>query len=275
MLIAFLAYIAGYCALVAWFKWVDVYHAHFATAGPLLLAHNAFRVLFIFYLFWIVYAVGALALRLCDRQGSMAIATLDQLALRFFAGAGVWHVVLLALGYLRLYTVPVAIVVTVPVVALSFADLRATAHTLRQWSTSRHGIGIAAVVAAALVILIAALLLMVKGLYPDGGHDYFQHYFYFYQTVIDRGGVWPNEVWYQYYYSKGAGLYFLAMLLTDPMAPQLVTSCFMAAAALVVYLSCRRVAPGTAWPWVGVVTFLAAFIYTPIWGHSNGGRPWA
>jgi hypothetical protein len=141
--------------------------------------------------------------------------------------------------------------------------MHAVAQTLRQTLDLRRHPGIPAILGSALFIVVAGALLLVKGLYPDGGHDYFQHYFYFYQKVIDSGGIWPNEVWYQYYYSKGAGLYFLATLLTDPMAPQLVTSCFIAAAALVVFLWCRRVAPGTAWPCVGVVTFLAAFIYTP------------
>src|SRR5215211_760471 len=109
VLISFLAYVAGYCALVAWFKWVDVYHAHFAAAGPLVLTYNAFRVLFIFYLFWIVHAAGALLLRAVAGNTGKSVSPLEHLALSFFAGAGVWHVALLALGYLNLYTVPVAV----------------------------------------------------------------------------------------------------------------------------------------------------------------------
>jgi hypothetical protein len=264
---AFVAYVSGYLAIIAWFKWVDVYHAHFATAGPLVLAHNVFRVAFIFYLFWIVCAVGMLMLRLLAGRTQNGFIALDDLALSFFAGAGVWHIVLLGLGYLNLYTVPVAVGLTLPAVILSFRQMHAAAQRLRQRLDLRQYPGIPAILGSALVILVAGALLLVKGLYPDGGHDYFQHYFYFYQKVIDSGGIWPNEVWYQYYYSKGAGLYFLATLLTDPMAPQLVTSCFMAAAALIIFLWCRRVAAGTAWSWVAVVTFLAAFIYTPIWGQ--------
>jgi hypothetical protein len=91
---AFAAYVGGYLAIIGWFKWVDVYHAHFATAGPLVLAHNVFRVAFIFYLFWIVCAVGALTLRLLADREPKKVATLDHLALSFFAGAGVWHTVL-------------------------------------------------------------------------------------------------------------------------------------------------------------------------------------
>ena len=56
----FLIYMGGYAALLAWFKLVDVYHAHFASKGLIVVAYNVFRVLFIFYLFWIVYAAGAI-----------------------------------------------------------------------------------------------------------------------------------------------------------------------------------------------------------------------
>src|SRR5690349_24695535 len=108
----FLVFVGGYAALLTWFKLVDVYHAHFATSGLIVVAHNAFRVLFIFYLFWIVYAAGALALRQIGKFSELR--TIERLVLGFFAGAGLWHVALLALGYLSLYTVPVAIAITLP-----------------------------------------------------------------------------------------------------------------------------------------------------------------
>jgi len=37
---------------------------------------------------------------------------------------------------------------------------------------------------------------------------------------------WPNDVWYEYFTSKGFGLVFLSMLLTDDLASQTVTFCF-------------------------------------------------
>src|SRR5262245_66590758 len=53
------AFVGGYLLLIAWFKTTDVYHLQFATAGPRVVAYNALRVLFAFYLFWIVYGAGA------------------------------------------------------------------------------------------------------------------------------------------------------------------------------------------------------------------------
>src|SRR5256885_6967082 len=81
----FLLFFGGYAALIAWFKYVDVYHTHFSSTGVLVLLNNVFRVLFIFYLFWIVQAVGAAFLRRFGECNPNTIGTLDYLALTFFA----------------------------------------------------------------------------------------------------------------------------------------------------------------------------------------------
>jgi hypothetical protein len=116
---------------------------------------------------------------------------------------------------------------------------------------------------AGLIAAELAALLVVKGLYPDGGHDYYTHYFYYFEAVIENHGLWPNNVWYHYYYDKGAGLYFLGILLTDPLAPQLVTFTFFTAAASALYLTLRKTAPGTLWALIGLIQFISIYIYTP------------
>ena len=40
IVIHFLLYVGGYAALIGWFKYVDVYHAHFDDTGILILLHN-------------------------------------------------------------------------------------------------------------------------------------------------------------------------------------------------------------------------------------------
>ena len=260
-LIGFLAYVAGYLALVAWFKFVDVYHAHFATTGALVAVHNLCRVLFIFYLFWIVHAVGALALRAFGRAADHGIGTLEHLALAFFTGAGIWHVGLFGIGYLGLYTVPVALALTVPAIALSYWNLRAAVSEAR--AVLRRGITTSSFIWAAILMLVGTALLIVKGLYPSSGHDYVTHYFHYYSAVIDNGNIWPNEVWYHYYYLKGAGLVFLGMLLTDPLAPQPVTFCFFSAMLLVLHLVLRRIGASTTWSYGVPLALLALYIRTP------------
>ena len=63
-------------------------------------------------------------------------------------------------------------------------------------------------------------MLLRRGLFPGGSGDYYTHYFYYYLEVLKNHGLAPNDVWYHYYYSKGSGLVFLGMLLTDPEAPR-------------------------------------------------------
>ena len=265
-IVGFCIYVAGYAAVLAWFKWIDVYHAHFEATGPLVLVYNIARAIFIFYLFGIISIAGSLALRVAVGRPK-GLDGLEHYVLSFFTGAGIWHVAMLALGYLNLYTVPAAISVTLPFVALSWPVIILPLKTFRWRAVVGPGVSFRVTLSAALVVVFSFLLLMTKGLYPGGGHDYFTHYFQYYRSVIDSGGIWPNEVWYHYYYSKGAGLFFLSMLLTDPLAPQLVTYCFMAAAAAALYLIVRVGASDPAWPWTAAALFLAAFINTPLWGE--------
>src|SRR5947208_1797381 len=83
VLLRFLLFLGGYAALIAWFMYVDVYHTHFSDAGVVILLHHLYRVLFVFYLFWIVQAVGAVFLRVFGKVDPCALGTLDYLALTF------------------------------------------------------------------------------------------------------------------------------------------------------------------------------------------------
>ena len=172
----FLIYMGGYAAMLAWFKLADVYHSYFAAKGLIVVSYNVFRVLFIFYLFWIVYAAGALALRRLGKFSELQI--IERLVLGFFAGAGLWHVALLALGYLNLYTFPVAIVITVPAAIYAYPDVRDRPRRDFAAIFSRYGRPIGTIASwRAASPSPPALLLIIKGLYPGGGHDYYTHYF--------------------------------------------------------------------------------------------------
>jgi hypothetical protein len=266
-MLGFVLYFGGFVALIAWFKYVDVYHSHFSDAGVLVLLNNLFRVLFIFYLFWIVQTVGAILLRSLGDLQPDTVGTLDYLALTFFAGTGPWHVVLLAVGYANLLNAGVMVGLTVPVVALSFRELRLVTPGLRTLIRRLHGGSRLLKSLCTLLLLMWCALLLVKGLYPGGGQNYYNHYFPAYQAFLEHGSIWPNEVWQLYFYVKGDGLFFLGMLLTDPLTQQLVVFCFLSAAGLATFLFIRRVAPDTHWPIVGVLLFFAVYIYTPSGGE--------
>jgi hypothetical protein len=201
------------------------------------------------------------------------IAAVERVALGFFSGAALWTLVMMPLGYLGLYTRTTAVLITAPLVAASAPHFLQTAQgAFEALRRLRLGDGLH-VIAATVTLAAAASLLIVKGLYPAGGHDYFTHYFYYFVAVLDHHNIWPNEVWYHYYYSKSMGLFFLSMLLTDPLAPSLATFCFVIAAAIALFALMDRLNPGTLWPWTATILYLVFYVYTPGTGIylTNGG----
>ena len=78
-----------------------------------------------------------------------------------------------------------------------------------------------------LIILMLSLLIVIitKSLVPGGEHDYYTHYFPYYLETLKQGNLAPNNVWYHFDNSKGASLVFYGILLSDPLAPSLVSLC--------------------------------------------------
>jgi hypothetical protein len=270
-------FVGGFVVAVAFFSLVDVYDNHFFQSSYAAI-YNAFRLIFAAYFFWLVYVVGHRTLYFVagDRLAGMRLH--ERLALGFFVGAAVLTIVMLVLGYLSLYWRVVAMAIAIPIVATSYQHFALTAHEAKS-SIMQHfqdGSWVDRTLLAVMVIAAVfsgATLLLVKGLYPQGGHDYYQHYSHFYAAVIDNHSIWPNLFWYQYYLSKGMGVTFLGMLLTDALAPSLVAYCFAVATALTLYSLVRGFCSHTLWPWLAVVLYLALNVHTLGTGDytANGG----
>lgn len=259
-------FVGGFVLTIGFFNVVDVYDRHFFESSYSAI-YNAIRVVFAAYFFWLVYVVGRLALSFVATDTFGGLRLHERLALGFFVGAAALTVVMLVLGYLYLYWRVVAWLIAIPIIAASYRHFAATVNEARS-SIAQHlrdSSGIdrtLSMVMAVAAVLAGAALLLVKGLYPQGGHDYYQHYSHFYAAVIDNHGIWPNLFWYQYYLSKGMGVTFLGMLLTDPLAPSLVTYCFVVATALALYAVVRDFGPRTLWPWLAVILYLALNVHT-------------
>jgi len=269
----------AYGLLLAFFQRTDFYHAHFFDHGAIVQAYQAARLVFILFLGWLIYAVGAGAMMLaCGAKVFLSLPPVDRYPLSFVFGAGIWHVVLFATGLLGLDTAPVMLVLTLGVMLLSvphlavclreLQSLMADARVRSTWGGLLKGTVMLATAGA------FGLFLLVKSLYPGGGHDYFNHYFQFYMRVVETGSILPNDVWYHFFYSKGAGLYFMAMLLTDPLAPALVTTAFIACGAAIVFALLGRSAKGTLLPWFAVALYFGLLIYTPGPGQNRSGGGW-
>jgi hypothetical protein len=259
---------SGYAYLLAWFDRVDFYHHDFFVHGRAVVIYQIARLIFIPYFAWTIYAVGALAnLFMFGRVAAADLTSWERYPLFFIAGAGISHVTMFAVGLAGFDTKPVAVALSLGVMSFSVPHL---AESIRQFaaglSPARMRFDVSFLLTASLglgIIAVAAIFLLIKGLYPGGGHDYYNHYFQFYKRVIETGSILPNDVWYQFYYSKGAGLYFLAMLLTDPLAPQLVTTGFIGCGAVIVYALLRTATRSTPLSLIGVLLYVGVFIYTP------------
>ena len=262
-------FLAGFGLLLLYFYIFDIYDTEFFEPHVTLF-YNLSRTLFCVYLFGMICAPGFIVLSAIGGWQALAdLGPLPRLTVSFFCGAAVWHGVLLILGFLNLYRYPVFVGLSLPAVALAFVYLRESiGETYRCAGLALRSGSTAAVwitrLLAGLILITAFLLLVVKGLFPNGGHDYYNHYHSYYEEVIRNHGIQPNNVWYHFYYSKGMGLFFLASVLTDPLAPALVTYCFAVATAMALFLLIDRTMPkATFWPLTAVVAYFAFYIYTP------------
>ena len=270
------ALICGFIGVVAWFGGVDFYHRHFFDTGPIVAADNLVRMVFVIIFSWLIYAPGAAAAALIMSADERAALTPPERAvLGFGIGVGIWHVVMLILGLLGLYDRAAIVGLCLVVVVASSRQFANTA--IAQWRTLvigfaelRQGRATPEQIGVTLIVVAAVWLLLLRGLFPGGGGDYYTHYFYYYLEVLKNHGLAPNDVWYHYYYSKGSGLAFLGMLLSDPEAPALTTyPCVVFAAVAIATLAARMV-HNSLWPAAGAVIYL--FYYLVSFSADGGGQ---
>lgn len=247
---AALGFAAGFIGLLAYFASVDFYHQSFDVSGIPLVFYQLMRSCFVFYLLWLVYFAGHVVLMRVD--GYALLSPLPRLIAAFFTGAGLWHIGLFCLGLLGGYHYGLMVSISVVVMACSLPHLRFVLGSCQRQQFAGAGWNVAAFV----------LFMLFRGLYPGGGHDYFQHYFYYYQQVVDSGNLGPHAAWYQFFYSKGAGLYFFSMLLTDALAPQLVTVTFMIMANALLHAWLRELKSARV-AWAAGTLYWLGLIYTP------------
>jgi hypothetical protein len=270
------ALICGFIGVVAWFDGVDFYHRHFFDTGPIVAADNVVRIVFVVIFSWLIYAPGAaIAALVMSADERAALTPAERAVLGFGIGLGIWHVAMLILGLVGLYYRPAIVGLCLAVVVASarhFANAAIAGWRsftlgfaeLRQGRATPERIGIILIGAA------AAWLLLLRGLFPGGGGDYYTHYFYYYLEVLKNHGLAPNDVWYHYFYSKGSGLAFLGMLLTDPEAPALTTYPCVVFAAVAIATLAARMAPNSLWPAAGAFIYL--FYYLVSFSADGGGQ---
>jgi hypothetical protein len=275
-ILAVAALICGFIGIVLWFAGVDFYHRHFFDTGPIVAADNAARIVFVGVFAWLIYAPGAaIAALIMSPDERAALTPAERAVLGFGIGVGIWHVAMLILGILNLYYRSVMVGLCLAVLVASARHFASVAVAgcgviAVRFGELRRGRASPRTVGVILMAVVAAWLLLRRGLYPGGGGDYYTHYFYYYLEVLKNHGLAPNDVWYQYYYSKGSGLAFLGMLLTDPEAPALTTFPCVVFAAIAMATLATRMTPGSLWPAAGVLVYFLFYLVSLSAGLAEG-----
>jgi|GEM_PF-5090035 len=262
-----LVFTALFLFIVSWFHLTDVWNNHFFTRGPVYALYNGFKVIYLFYFVWFVYFAGRLIVRFIERRGnSFALGHLDTLLLSFYIGWAVLRLVMFILGYLNLYYFPVAVLITVPILVLSFPHLKEVFLSAMRKIRNSDKTGAKTYINLILgiaAVLVSVIVLVEHGLFPNWDNDVLGHYKQYYDEVIRNHGIWPNNVWYHYYYTKGAGLVFLTILLTDVHGAQLVSFSFFVISALTLFSLVEKISSDITWPLMAAIFYMLIFIGNP------------
>lgn len=250
-------FVCGFLLLLAYFANVDVYHRSFFSSGIKIFIYNLCRLTYIVYFLSILYLTGHLFLKKLSTNFLDKTHDIKKFLICFFTGFGIWQVFLLFIGLSGLYNLQLLSVLTVVVLCLSYQELQNIFINFNNniYKINKLGLG--------LFIGTLSIFLISKGLYPAGGHDYYNHYFQFYKKVVQSGSILPNEVWYHFFYSKGAGVFFLSMILTDPLSPQLVSTAFIIVGAVIIFDLIAEFSKNQLLPWMISSLFILGLIYTP------------
>jgi hypothetical protein len=229
--------------------------------GRALLLSNACKAVLTIQLLLILFSCGELALRALARWLGGPMRPMARLICAGYLGGSQLAVGMVLLGFANGYSRWTLLALTVPLLAAAPFLLAGVAQelvgtALQQCSGQsmfRRGVTVLAVCA---VLAAAAALFVNKVLYPEGADgDVWEHYLHYYREVIARGGIRPNDVWYHFYLSKGAGLFFLAIQVSDLWGAQIASFCFLVLAAFVVFDLLRGRAEDPLWGVLGVLLF--------------------
>lgn len=285
--------LALFVAVVLFFRVADVYHKSFFQISPsLALAYNLARLILGGIIFWSCLGLGGLASEALGlhvesaktgEQGGgtprvSTISGLDRLILDFFIGGTLLGCFWYALGLLGLLHWPVAIGVHAIALLGTAARLGRLLRRLKACLGSALGSQLSLALGSAPHAVAGGLLLglltalagacmlanfALNALVPGGTHDVFVHYFPYLAQVLTSGTTFPgagSDAWYHFYYTKSQGLFFLAGLLSDPLAPQVVSGVYIAVAGLCVYSLLRIPLLPRHLAMTGLIAFHLAFL---------------
>jgi hypothetical protein len=252
----------------------DITLGGFDVAGFRLMAYHLARIGFAICLAIACYSLGywiLVGLRLqFTPQGRKAFITC------FFLGASVYGVAFAILGLFQLIGGPAALLATLP--SLLFArrplEILQAGQAILGFARPLRGekaepsirlvtIGVAILAGVSALLFIATRVLFVPN--PDG--NIWEHYLHYYRDVLNRGSTLPGLLWHHFYNSKGGGLIFLADSLSDVFSVQLVSTCMVVAAGLIIFDILSDHCRDRRWPFLGSIAYFS-FLFGDV---ADGG----
>ena len=257
-----------FAALTFWFQHTLPYEKFFygASRGN-LEAHNAARLLFLVYMIVILFGLGGPLLRWAERHGVSGLSGPEAFCIRVIVGSAVLRFVMLALGFANAYHYVVILPLGIIGVILGWADmmelLRGIGPRVRAAWDGRNALERFSLSGLWAALFMALCVVMVRRFVStDGSGDYYTHYFHYYLHVLQNGGIWPNEVWYHFFISKGVGDIFFAMILTDPLGPVVPSAAMFVLSLTVLYCILMRMTSDVIVALLAITMVAASFIFT-------------
>lgn len=254
-----LGIVAG-VAPIAWLSGGAVYARLYAEPGIINVAYNAARVWLIIALVLVFWSTGTRAIARWSTPADSLTGFLDAT----FAGAAIWSLAIVAIAAAHLYySLLVLVLFSVAlVVALFDVSRRVTTAAVRAapvaWSLPTVALG-----AIVLVHVGAILLGIVLWGHPGGDNDVPGNYLPYYDTVLQRHSIAPNQYWVHFFASKGNGLGLLANALSDVQGAGLATFAVMLMGGALI----GRLALGSGVP-AGIALLLVA-VYLQFFGAQG------
>jgi hypothetical protein len=248
-----------------WFRSHDVWNVSAEVSVGEMFVWTSLRLLFVVCLGVACLTTGRIVL-MWQTKNLEDFGTLEKMLFYFFVGSAVLRMGMFFIGLQDLYKPIFVFLGSLPLLLLFpfVFDLRKV--YLRCVEVVKQN-GLESICCGGLCFIAAAILGIVyleHCQYSFDG-DYLTHYGPYYDYVTTSGSLAPNDVWYQYFYSKGAGLFYFSMLITDRGGPLLVSFLHFFTAATLVYAIMKRASGNSLWA-ISAAIFMLGMMAWP-----NGG----
>jgi len=254
-----------YFLIFIWFRMFDVWDINKDPSTIKMLSWVVLRIVFLGIMCIICITIGKVAL-IGFSKDSADLTVTEKMLLNFFIGGALLRIIMYFIGICGLYKGIFVFCFTFPALILFpfVYDVKEVYCDCIDGLTKNPLENIIYAGIWFIAILILSIIYVAHCQYSFDG-DYLTHYGPYYNAVIQSGSLAPNEWWYQYFYSKGAGLFYYSMLITDRSGPLLVSFLHLIAVSLLIYAIVSRVSGNRLWG-ISAAIFILGMMAWPIDG---------